>query len=823
MLLVLLLSVLATLSILATGTEAIDWSDHSSVGADDASIGVNGDWEDGLAYFVGCEEFLSQTHVYLVTTGNMSYDEIAPGSSFQDSPDVDVQDGVVHVVWEDARDGDTDIYYSYLQDGKWSLAVEISNDAGTESQSYPAIVVVGKEVHVAWSQGDGRDYRIYYCHFDGTGWSKPVEVSPASTQEINQVQPVMAAFKDTVGMVWLESWPGNGSHMVYSELVKDAWSEPVQLSWSNSTVMQREQQLVGVVDHFELTYTNVSDKGTLVELMANPDGVWTPPVVVSGPDPGNGYSHPGLAYMDGHRMLAYRGAPTATVMIFYRHDDGQGWSDEAELPTGTTSSTTDPVVVGGDGEVYVTWRWREIMTAGISYVRGDIEVGPPVSTLEVGEAGQGYWLGEGPHALRWTATDDYYLENVTLLYRFSTDNSTWTDWTEIVTVEGLSGTLTTGEHSFALSEGGGHYQFQAVGTDARANAEVLAALPDAVCGRDATPPTGTISIEDGAMYTTSTTITLTLTFSDDVSGVAGLRVSNEAIGGDEPWEDPVPTLQWDLLPGSGTRTVYLQVMDAVGLVSEVFTDDIVLDTDLPTGSLALGTALPRVNRTTFPLQLVYEDATSTVDGVRFSNDGIWDSEEWQVPAPVLDWTVTSGDGEKTVYYQVRDAAGQLSQTYTLSVTLDTVAPYVESTDPADGDENVVWTKVIVIRFSEPMDAASTEYAISITHLEGDAIVPVAGDITWSPDGRMLTYTPSEPLLMDSVHTILVGPDATDLAGNPVGEEVTRSFTSLDMPRDGGDGGGDGFPWGVVVALLVVICLLGVVIAFLLMRRRPDTG
>ena len=74
------------------------------------------------------------------------------------------------------------------------------------------------------------------------------------------------------------------------------------------------------------------------------------------------------------------------------------------------------------------------------------------------------------------------------------------------------------------------------------------------------------------------------------------------------------------------------------------------------------------------LSLTYSDATSGVSQVRYSNDGAWDTEVWESPAATKAWTLMSGDGEKTVYYQIKDNAGMLSSTYSDTITLETASP-----------------------------------------------------------------------------------------------------------------------------------------------------
>jgi hypothetical protein len=62
--------------------------------------------------------------------------------------------------------------------------------------------------------------------------------------------------------------------------------------------------------------------------------------------------------------------------------------------------------------------------------------------------------------------------------------------------------------------------------------------------------------------------------------------------------------------------------------------------------------------------------------VRFSNDGVWGTEPWESFSPTKSWTLTSGDGTKIVYFQIKDNAGLISSTYSNSTLLDTSMPFI---------------------------------------------------------------------------------------------------------------------------------------------------
>ena len=81
---------------------------------------------------------------------------------------------------------------------------------------------------------------------------------------------------------------------------------------------------------------------------------------------------------------------------------------------------------------------------------------------------------------------------------------------------------------------------------------------------DTIPPSGSLVINNGAPLTTSLYVTLSLSASDEISGVAAMRLSNTAQAGyvQEPFAATRPL--WSLMPVEGLRNVYVTFVDAAG-------------------------------------------------------------------------------------------------------------------------------------------------------------------------------------------------------------------------------------------------------------------
>jgi LmbE family N-acetylglucosaminyl deacetylase len=183
---------------------------------------------------------------------------------------------------------------------------------------------------------------------------------------------------------------------------------------------------------------------------------------------------------------------------------------------------------------------------------------------------------------------------------------------------------------------------------------------------DTTTPSGTFTISGGAQYATTTAVTLNNAVSD--ASPLQMRFSNNGSTW-SAWEPYAATKSWTLSSGDGAKTVSAQFQDAAANVYAT-SDAITLDSP-PAGTLAVNGGAAYTATTAVTLNNAVSDSTALQ--MRFSNDGsTWSA--WEPYAATKDWTLSSGDGAKTVSAQFKDAAANvlpLSDTITLDSTLPT--------------------------------------------------------------------------------------------------------------------------------------------------------
>jgi len=310
-----------------------------------------------------------------------------------------------------------------------------------------------------------------------------------------------------------------------------------------------------------------------------------------------------------------------------------------------------------------------------------------------------------------TITLSAYDTNDVRQMKFSKDNTTWT------TPETYKATK-----SWTLSLGDGTKTVYVKFKDEAGNWS--AAYSDTII-LVTTPPTGSINIENGAAYASSSAVTLNLS-ATDANGVSQMQFSAD----NATWTAPeayAATKSWTLPAGDGPKTVYVKFQDNAGNWSTVRSDAIILDTALPTGSITINGSATYTTSTAVTLTLSASD-TNGISQMQFSND----NSTWTTPqaySTSKSWTLSSGNGTKTVYVKFKDKAGKWSDAYSDSIILDTIAPK-GSVVIKSGD--VLTTAQTVTLTLSPADINGvTQMKFSNNNVNWKAAEPFAASKSWT--------------------------------------------------------------------------------------------
>jgi hypothetical protein len=237
--------------------------------------------------------------------------------------------------------------------------------------------------------------------------------------------------------------------------------------------------------------------------------------------------------------------------------------------------------------------------------------------------------------------------------RFSNNGTTWSAWLPYPAITPWA--LTSGDSLKTV-----YAQFK----DAAGNTS--ASVSDTITLNTA-GLTGSMIINGGAPITNSLQVTLTL------SAPGATQMAFSGNGTSWPaWEKYGTSKLWDITSTQGLKTVYAKFRNDAGTVSEVVTAGITLDSWVPTGSIAINNNAGATNNPRVTLSLTAADTGSGLDKMAFSDDGITFSPPEAIAATKT-WTLSTGDGLKTVSVRYTDKAGNAA-VFSSAITLDTTAP-----------------------------------------------------------------------------------------------------------------------------------------------------
>ena len=229
---------------------------------------------------------------------------------------------------------------------------------------------------------------------------------------------------------------------------------------------------------------------------------------------------------DSIHAVSFAGASRDVQRVFFQSID--------TLDPGDTNNTSD---------VYVS----------------DMDVTPPVATIA------GPLTPTGVEATLFVGTED----DDAVWFDCQLDGGPWTPCGSSVTFD----TLTTGEHVAAV------HAYDAASNRSTQPAAWTWFADTGVPNPDATPPSGSVSIDAGAPYAVASQVSLSVPATDLSSSIAEVSISNDRLS----WSTRVysPSQTWTLVAGTGMRTVYAKWKDSAGNWSSEAMDAIYLDEAAP--------------------------------------------------------------------------------------------------------------------------------------------------------------------------------------------------------------------------------------------------
>ncbi len=214
---------------------------------------------------------------------------------------------------------------------------------------------------------------------------------------------------------------------------------------------------------------------------------------------------------------------------------------------------------------------------------------------------------------------------------------------------------------------------------------------------DSTPPGELlISINEDDKYTNSGNVELDLFGEDFVSGITEMAFSFNGINW-LSWEPFQYKKFISLPPGDGNKKIFFKAIDKAGNTAMPVFDSIIVDTEPPHSlSILINDGAAMTNFQLVSLKINAVDNTSGIFEISYCTNGnTWSS--WENFSAVKDYLLPFGDGVKSIYFRVKDEAGNIAGPKSATILLNTSSGQIEDQPKEDSTvESKIWYYFLLI-------------------------------------------------------------------------------------------------------------------------------
>lgn len=276
----------------------------------------------------------------------------------------------VHLIWQDVRDGNDEIYYKRSSDNGATWGTDTRLTSAANWSQYPSLSVSGSTVHIVWDDYRNGNDEIYHKRStdDGLTWEGDVRLTNNS---FNSWFPSVSSSGTVVNCVWQDSRDGNWE--IYFKTSTDGganWGadtrvtnnsfaqvEPcISVSGSNVHVTWKDSRDSG---NFEVYYKRSTDGGAAwssdTRMTATTGQTWYPSIDASG-------QNVHIVWND------YTGTPD--IYYNYSTDGGATWGTTQRLTTHTLGGGFRPTIFLDQPAIHIVWvDTRDLVNEEIYYKR----------------------------------------------------------------------------------------------------------------------------------------------------------------------------------------------------------------------------------------------------------------------------------------------------------------------------------------------------------------------------------------------------------------------------------------------------------------------
>ncbi|MCL5256550.1 MAG: hypothetical protein M1319_01995 [Chloroflexi bacterium] len=572
--------------------------------------------------------------------------------------------------------------------------VQVSHATGSGKASSIALTSGPNGFYAVWMQsnsGNDSDYQVYFSQSsDGSSWSTP-QLLPAAK---GSKWPKIAVNTDNnIVVAWMQ-----GGQIWATQRVSGSWDTPQNISTAG--YVAHDVNLAADANGnihavWDAAWRSGYDLDVIYREWSGATNKWLTKNQITNYDP----------YKDiMARNAAVGVSPSGEVVIAWSDDNGRLSSDFQIIyargtvdGSGVFHSTTvgpilpyfdkldkNPWLSSGASEMNMTFRsQREDSSIDVMYAK--LNLIPPLQSAVTSPSG---WKKTTSFTVTWDGTAPHGVEAYGIqVGTKSGSNINWSDWLSPTTE--ISGTFNAVDFDGGAS--GTTYYFRSLVKDTGGAWETKGPnVFDKKVTLDTDKPSGDFQINSGAEATASNTVKLTFSYSDTVSGVGTISVSNDG----SKWKNivvpvgkTIGSTSWNLkdptFGGTSTnnesKTVYVKYTDRANNVSDAVSHSIFLDKLPPTGQVSINDGAPSTTILTVTLTLTATDSSGLpVKRYRLGNvvNGIvsWKTAWTDFPdstgtATISDYKLAGGAyGNRKVVARFEDAAGNRSIQYFDTIT-----------------------------------------------------------------------------------------------------------------------------------------------------------
>jgi DNA-binding transcriptional ArsR family regulator len=280
------------------------------------------------------------------------------------SPSITVEGEVVHVVWHDWRDGNSEIYYKRSVDGgvTWEDDVRLTEDDSVYSW-YPSIAVEGGVVHVVWTDRRDGNWEVYYKRSVDGGVTWEDDVRLTEDDNAHSGGSSIGVEGEVVHVVWMDERDGN-SEIYYLKSVDGGvtWEDDVRLTEDDNAYSEYPSIAVeGEVVH--VVWEDLRDGNSEIYYLKSVDGgvTWEDDVRLT-EDDNVGSTEPSIAVEGEVVHVVWTDYRDGNSEIYYlkSEDGGSSWGNEVKISDSDEKSwfssiTTCPCSNTNSSDVHIVW------------------------------------------------------------------------------------------------------------------------------------------------------------------------------------------------------------------------------------------------------------------------------------------------------------------------------------------------------------------------------------------------------------------------------------------------------------------------------------